>query len=81
VAAENLHGALDACAVERVHGDLRQRANAVPGAVAWRRRGRHLREPADALTQPTQEPHLHEGLHSRPSILVKLRDLTSINGR
>ena len=36
---------------------------------------------ADALTQPVTEPHLRTGLPSRPSLLVKLRDLAGAGDR
>ena len=49
--------------------------------LTWRRRERRPREPADALTQPATEAHMHEGLASRPSVLVRLRDLAGIGGR
>jgi NAD(P)-dependent dehydrogenase (short-subunit alcohol dehydrogenase family) len=49
--------------------------------LAWRRRERRPHEPTDALTQPVDIPQQHQGLPNRPSVLVKLRDLTSSGGR
>ncbi len=46
--------------------------------LSWRRRERRPHDPADALTQPGVEAHVHEGLHSRPSLAVKLRDLAGV---
>jgi NAD(P)-dependent dehydrogenase (short-subunit alcohol dehydrogenase family) len=61
--------------------NLTVRLTAPIAALGWRRRERHAPEPADALTQPTTEAHVHEGLPSRPSVLVRLRDLAGIGGR
>jgi hypothetical protein len=45
----------------------------------WRKRDSRPPEPADALTEPAAKADLHTGvLRSRPSVLVKLRDLARI---
>ena len=73
MAATALIDALAPNVMVRVSGSL--------AGLAWRRRERHAPEPADALTQPVTEPHLHTGLPSRPSILVRLRDLAGVGDR
>lgn len=73
MAATALLDALAPNVMVRVSGSL--------AGLVWRRRDRHAPEPADALTQPVTEPHLHTGLPSRPSILVRLRDLAGVGGR
>jgi len=47
--------------------------------VGWRKRGSRPPAPADALTEPAADADLHTGsLRSRPSVLVRLRDLARL---
>lgn len=73
MAATALIDAIAPNAMVRVSGSLAR--------LAWRRRERHEREPADALSQPVTEPREHSDLSSRPSILVRLRDLAGAGDR
>lgn len=80
---ERTVGALMAASalVDAIAPNLTVRVTAPLAGLAWRRRERRPLGPADALSQPVVEAHLHEGLASRPSIAVKLRDLVGIGGR
>ena len=46
--------------------------------LGWRRRERKPRNDDDGLTEPVDDPHVHTGLPSRPSVLVRLRELAGI---
>ena len=47
--------------------------------VGWRKRGSRPLEPSDALTEPAAHAELHTRvLRSRPSVLVRLRDLARL---
>lgn len=47
--------------------------------TGWRKRDNRPFEPSDALSEPAAQAELHTGsLHSRPSLLVRLRDLARI---
>ncbi|HEV2774850.1 MAG TPA: SDR family NAD(P)-dependent oxidoreductase [Solirubrobacteraceae bacterium] len=67
--------------IDAIAPNVAVRVSAPVAALAWRRRERHAREPADALTQPVGAPRMHEGLPSRPSVAVKLRDLAGVGRR
>jgi short-subunit dehydrogenase len=46
--------------------------------LGWRKRESKPRNDDDGLTEPVDDPHVHTGLPSRPSVLVRLRELTGI---
>lgn len=50
-------------------------------ALAWRGRERRPLEDAEGLPQPVDEPNMREGLRSRSSIALRLRDLAGVGRR